>query len=202
VDGNIIVSDRTFFKCVAEPSVSGTDAARVEFGLIRVAPGFKLASVQDELRKVLPDDVQVLTKQELSDRVRAFWADSKPVGYVFGMGTFVGFLIGVTICYQILFTGIVDHMPQYATLKAIGYTNGYLIKIVLQEALYLGAFGFFPGMLCSLGIYAVLESVSGIRMRLTSLRIAEIFVLTLLMCAVSAMIAIRKVINSDPAEVF
>jgi putative ABC transport system permease protein len=202
VDGNILVSDRTFFKCIGDPHALGTDAARVEFGLIRVAPGYSVAAVQDQLTQALPDDVQVLTKKELADRVKAYWASSKPVGYVFGLGTFVGFLIGITICYQLLYTDIVDHMPQYATLKAIGYTNGYLTLIVLQEALYLGVLGFLPGVFCSLAIYAVLESVSGILMRLTPGRIAVVFVLTLVMCSVSGMIALRKVINSDPAEVF
>jgi putative ABC transport system permease protein len=93
-------------------------------------------------------------------------------------------------------------MPQYATLKAIGYTNRYLTGIVLREAVYLGVLGFFPGVLCSLALYAALESVSGIMMRLTPFRGGIVFVLTIVMCVLSGMIAIRKVINSDPAEVF
>jgi putative ABC transport system permease protein len=203
VDGIIIGSDRTFFKDVADPRTPGaTDAPRVDFGLLRVAPGYNPLAVRAEVRRALPDDVEVLTKQELSDRVKDYWANSKPVGYVFGMGTFVGFLIGVTICYQLLYNDIVDHMPQYATLKAIGYTNSYLTKIVLQEAVYLGVLGFVPGLVCSLAIYALLESASGILMRLTLFRVAAIFVLTLVMCILSGLIAIRKVINSDPAEVF
>src|SRR5262249_3621389 len=129
-DGNIIVSARTFAKCFSEPRTGGAELSRVEFGLIRVGLGYDIAAVRDELVKALPDDVRVLTRQELADLVKKFWADSKPVGYVFGMGTFVGFLIGVTICYQILYTDIMDHLPQYATLKAIGYPNGYLVKIV------------------------------------------------------------------------
>jgi putative ABC transport system permease protein len=202
VDGNILVSDRTFFKCVGDPRTAATEASRVEFGLIRVAPGYDVAAVQANLKSALPDDVQVLTRDQLADTVKNFWANSKPVGFVFGMGTFVGFLIGVTICYQILYTDIVDHLPQYATLKAIGYPNSYLVKVVLQEALYLGVIGFFPGVLCSLGVYALLQLYSGILMRLTPGRMVLVFVLTVVMCALSGTIAIRKVINSDPAEVF
>ncbi|MCI0459600.1 MAG: ABC transporter permease DevC [Gemmataceae bacterium] len=202
VDGDIIISDRTFFKSVADPRAGGTEGSLVEFGLIRITPGYDVAEVRAQLERALPDDVLVLTKAELTDRVKTYWADTKPVGYVFGLGTFVGFIIGVTICYQILFSDIVDHLPQYATLKAVGYGNNYLVKIVLQEAVYLGVIGFFPGMLVSLGLYALLQHLSGILMQLTVGRAVMVFVLTVVMCAVSGTIAIRKVINSDPAEVF
>jgi putative ABC transport system permease protein len=201
-DGYIIVSDLTFFKCFPNAKAGGTEASRVEFGLVAVTPGYDVEKVQADLQKALPNDVRVLTKQELADRVKHFWASSKPVGYVFGLGTFVGFLIGVTICYQILFTDIVDHLPQYATLKAIGYPNSYLVKLVLQQAIYLGIIGFFPGLVCSLGIYALLQGSTGILMQLTPGRVVMVFVLTVAMCALSGLIAIRKVISSDPAEVF
>jgi putative ABC transport system permease protein len=202
VDGNIITADRTFFKCLGDPRVAGTDASRVEFGLVRIAPGRKADEVRHEIVKTLPADVHVLTKRELIDRVKDYWGNSKPVGYVFGLGTFVGFVIGVTICYQILYTGIVDHLPQYATLKAIGYPNRYLVKVVLLEALYLATIGFFPGMLASLGVYAGIQYLSAIPMHLTVPRAAIVFVLTIVMCVTSGTIAIRKAITSDPAEVF
>ena len=198
VDGIILVSERTFFRCLGDPG----DAARVEFGLVRVRPGHRPEAVRDALVRALPDDVSVLTKGELVARVKDYWANSKPVGAVFGLGTVVGFLIGVTICYQLLYTDIVDHMPQYATLKAMGYGNGYLTGVVLREAVYLAVLGFLPGLLCSVALYAVLEAASGILMRLSVYRVSMVFVLTVLMCAVSGLIAIRKVIDSDPAEVF
>jgi putative ABC transport system permease protein len=202
VDGTILVSDRTFFKCISDPRYVGVERSQVEFGLIRVASGYEAAAVRDALLQALPNDIQVLTRQELAERVKEYWGNSKPVGYVFGLGTFVGFLIGVTICYQVLYTDIVDHLPQFATLRAIGYHNRYLIHVVLQEALFLGIIGFLPGMLCSMGVYAILQAVTGIRMQLTVGRIVLVFVLALVMCALSGIIAIRKAINSDPADVF
>src|SRR5207244_420830 len=113
------------------------EVSKVDFGLVRLAPGAKVAEVQAALQQALPDDVKVMTKQELIDQVKDYWGNSKPVGYVFGLGTLVGFIIGVTICYQILYTDIMDHLPQFAALKAIGYDNRYLFKVVLQSALYL-----------------------------------------------------------------
>jgi putative ABC transport system permease protein len=108
----------------------------------------------------------------------------------------------VTICYQILYIDIMDHLPQYATLKAMGYSNGFLVKLVLQEAVYLGFLGFFPALFVSSGVYAYLQAISGIRMRLTADRMALVLGLTVLMCAVAGLLAIRKATRSDPAECF
>src|SRR5262249_39553112 len=153
----MIVSDKTFLKCFANP-VIGADERKIEFGLLKLKAGADPWKVRNELRTTLEDDVQVMTKQEFIDQVIHYWATAQPVGYVFGMGMLVGFLIGVTICYQILFTDIMDHAPQYATLKAIGYSNGYLIRLVLWQATYLALMGFFPGLLASLAAYSLLQA--------------------------------------------
>ncbi len=209
VDGNVFVSDQTFFKTFAsEPYLSGKQTtglpviSKVDFGIVKVRAGADVLRVQRELQNSLEKDVVVLTKDEFMGQVKKYWGESKPVGYVFGMGTIVGFFIGVTICYQILFTDINDNLPQYATLKAMGYGNNFLAKIVFQQALILALFGFVPGLLVSLGIYALLQKLSGILMLLTPGRGAMVFVLTVVMCLVSAGIAIRKVMKSDPAELF
>jgi putative ABC transport system permease protein len=204
IDGNLITSDRTFFKVFGNPISPGQAASRVELGLLKVKPGHDPRAVRDELNRLLGanDDVRVLTKQDFLDQIVHFWATSQPVGYVFGLGMFVGFVIGVTICYQVLYTDIMDHLPQYATLKAIGYSDGYLKKIVLQEAVILAVLGYFPGLLISQAAYGMIETASGIQMRLNFGRCLLVLVLTIIMCAVSGLIAVRKVIRSDPTEVF
>jgi putative ABC transport system permease protein len=201
-DGNLIVGEQTFAKCYADPRTGASPLDRVEFGLVKVVPGADPVAVRDALRKRLPGDVRVLTKQEFVDQIKDYWATSQPVGFVFGMGMVVGFFIGVTICYQILYTDVVDHLPQYATLKAMGYSNRFLIGVTVQEAVYLGVLGFFPGLLVSVGGYAALHATSGMLMKLSAGRIALVFVLTVLMCAVSGLLAIRRVLRADPAEVF
>jgi putative ABC transport system permease protein len=213
IDGNVIVSSTTFFKCfdesgpntstptTADPSAL-TVESKVEFGVLKVRPGADIHKVQRELQQELPDDVRVLTRDEFIDDVKSYWGTSKPVGYVFGLGMFVGFLIGVTICYQILYSDINDRLPQYATLKALGYSNRYLVSVVQGQAFYLSLFGFGPGLLCGFAIYKVLENVSGILMVLTPGRILLVFILTVAMCQVSALIAVRRVLNADPADVF
>jgi putative ABC transport system permease protein len=202
VDGDAIVSDRTFVNAFGNPADPTERRTLVEFGLLKVRPGEDVAAVQRAVIGVLPTDVRVLTKRELVELVEQYWNASKPVGAVFGLGMFVGFLIGVAICYQILYTDILDNLPQYATLKAIGYQNRAVVTLVLRKALYLGALGFVPGMFVSLGLYSALHAYSGIRMDLTPGRTFIVLLTTLGMCLVSAAIAIRKVVQTDPAEVF
>ncbi len=201
-NGNLLVSDQTFFNCFANPVNNDLPTSQVEFGLIKLCAGADVVAVQKALRARLPDDVLVLTKQELINRVIRFWATAQPIGFVFILGTVVGFFIGVTICYQILYTDIMDHLPQYATLKAMGYATPYLVRVVLQEATYLGLLGFFPGLLAAFAAYAALEFASGMLIRLTFARAILVLVLTVLMCCVSAVLALSKLIRSDPAEVF
>jgi putative ABC transport system permease protein len=201
-DGNLIVSDRTFFNTFGQPGDVANEAAHVEFGLLKVAADRDVRTVQRAVIAALPSDVRVLTKDEFVGLIVNFWGTSKPVGYVFGLGMAVGFLIGVTICYQILYTDILDTLPQFATLKAIGYHNRQLVRIVLAKAMYLGVLGFIPGLAISLAMYAFLQAYSGIRMELTVLRTLLVLLATVAMCLVAAGIAIRRVIHSDPAEVF
>jgi putative ABC transport system permease protein len=200
-DGTALVSDRTFFKCFPDRG-RGPAPSRVTFGLLRLEPGADPVAVRDALRRDLPGDVRVLTRQELADLVRDYWATNQPIGYVFGLGTLVGFAIGVVICYQVLYTAVVERYPQYATLKAIGYGNGFLARVVLQEALYLALLGFVPGLLASAAVYAGLEAVSGLVLRLTPARVALLLAFTCAMCGASGALAVRKLLRSDPAEVF
>jgi len=200
-DGNVIVSDRTFFNTF-DAATGDDERSRVDFGLLKVAEGQDVLAVQRAVIEALPSDVHVLTKDEFVGLIINFWGTSKPVGYVFGLGMVVGFLIGVAICYQILYTDIVDNLPQFATLKAIGYHNRQLVWLVLEKAMYLGVLGFIPGLAISIAMYAFLQAYSGIRMELTILRTLLVMLATVAMCLVSAGIAIRRVVNSDPAEVF
>lgn len=202
VDGNIIVSDRTFVNAFGNAANPAARRSRVELGLLRIRPDADAGIVQRAVTNALPSDVMVLTKQEFIDFTTRYWNSSKPVGAVFGLGMVIGFLIGVAICYQILYTDISDHLPQYATLKAIGYENRRLVQLVLRKAVYLGILGFVPGLTVSVLAYAILRAAAGITMDLTWPRTLVVLAATLGMCLVSAAIAIRKVVRTDPAELF
>ena len=83
------------------------------------------------------------------------------------MGVAVGFVIGIFICYQILYTDITDHLPQLATMKALGYHSRDLVRLVLTQAMLLGVIGFIPALVMTFGLYSILTAITGIVTKLT-----------------------------------
>src|SRR5262249_29326794 len=122
--------------------------------------------------------------------------------FIFGLGLGVGFLVGVVICSQTLYTGVVDRMALFGTLKAIGYTNGYLIRLVTGEALLLSLLSFVPAVVISSMLYNLLVSATGFEMVLNVRRVLLVMALTVGMSMAAAVIALRKAVTADPAEVF
>jgi len=201
-DGNLLMSDRNFGKFF--PYRLSTEGAlrRVDIGLLQLAAGVDPLSVQRAVGQVVPADVVVLTKAQVRAQERAYWQNSTPIGFVFTLGTAVGFVIGVMICYQILFTDVMDHLPQFATLKAIGYTHWQLIAVVLQEAFLLACVGFLPGVGLTHVLYTVLAGLTGLPFFLTIWRGGLVLLLAIALALVAGITAVRKVLATDPAEVF
>ncbi len=199
--GSLIVSAETFGRYLrSRPPLLGLD--HVDVGLVRLSPDADRRQVRLALQRLLGDEVDVLTKEEFMDREKHFWRSSTPVGGVFGFGVGMGFLVGLVICYQILSTDIRDNLPAYATLRAIGYPNRYLAWVVFEESLLLALLGFLPGLLVSWAAFAVLRYRTGLPMSLAPDRVALIFFLTVALCVVSGMLAVRQAQEADPAEVF
>jgi putative ABC transport system permease protein len=197
IDGTIITSDLNFLRMFPT-----RDRGLIDIGLIRVKPGVDPTAVRDGLREVLPHDVEVLTKAELLAREINYWATTTPIGFVFNFGVVIGVVVGAIIVYQILFADISEHLPEYATLKAMGFTNGYVVSVVVQQACLLALLGYVPGFLVSAGLYHLTATATRLPMELTVGTGLLVLGLTVGMCVTSAAIAMRKVRSADPAEIF
>jgi putative ABC transport system permease protein len=202
-DGNLIMSDSTYARLFPMPQPWRSALDQVEIGLIHLREGADPTRVRDALRAMLPrEEVAVLTRTELAQQEQQFWNESTPVGYVFRLGMFLGFLVGVIICGQILAADVADHHAEYATLKAIGYPDSYLTWVVLQAAILLSICGFIPGLLMSAAGYELLAAWTSLPMHLTVARAATVLGWTLVMGGLSGMGAMRKIYVTDPAKVF
>jgi putative ABC transport system permease protein len=197
IDGSVVTSDVNFLRLFPART-----RGKIDLGLVRLARPEDALRVQAELRALLAPDVLVLTRDEFIARDRGYLYGTTPIGYVFGFGSIVGVIVGAIIVYQILFSDISDHLAEYATLKALGYRNGFLSAVVLQQGLLLGALGFPPGLAISLGLYRLASTATRLPIYLTWERGLGVFALTLGMCAVSALLAVRRARSADPAEVF
>jgi putative ABC transport system permease protein len=171
-------------------------------GLIRLHDGADAALVRNGLREYLPKDVLVMTKADFVERERNYWDTATPIGYIFAFGAIMGFVVGAIIVYQILFADVSEHLNEYATLRALGYPNRFVSGIVIQQAIILGVLGYIPGVLAVTWLYGKAATATSLPLYVTTDRALTVFIMTLTMCAISAVLALRKVRRLDPADVF
>lgn len=196
-DGNVIASDSTFLKLFPDRKPD-----RIEVGLVQVKPGVNVAQVQTQLRAELGDVVRVLTPEEFAAIEKQYWESQGAIGFIFGLGVIVGFIVGLVIVYQILYTDVVNHLPEYATLKAMGYGDDYFLGVLLQEALILAILGYIPGFFISIGLYQIAYWGTLLPIGMKLERAIFVLVLTITMCTISGAIALQKLRAADPADIF
>jgi putative ABC transport system permease protein len=195
-DGNLLMSQTTWSQATRRRT------AQVELISVKLEPSADPKRVVAELSAHLPDDVLVLDREGMIAHESAFWAHTAPVTPVFGVGLLVGFLVGIVICYQILYTDVHDHWGEISTLRAIGFTDGFIKAIVVSEALLLSLIAALPGVLLGFVVYEVMESVVGLKLRMTLGRVAFVTGLSVVMCLISSQFALRRALEADPAELF
>ena len=196
-DGMLITSDQTFLRFFPK-----RDAGTVTVGLIDLSEGADLLQVKRDLAAYLPDDVKVFTAEEYIDFEVNEIQTNSPIGAIFSIGSVMGFAVGVIIVYQVLATDVSAHMGEYATFRAMGYGQNYLLGVVFEEALIMSLLGFIPSVGVALGLYQLTSAATSLPMLMTSARVAGIFIATVLMCGVSGAIATRKLQGADPADIF
>lgn len=201
-NGTLIISEADFLDLFPERRGASVGDMRVDIGLIKVKPGVDIEPLRVALDDALPDDVDVLTKREFVDKERAFWRMVTPIGIIFTIGVVIGFIVGLMICYQILFSDITDRLPEFATLKAIGYSQRDLFQIVIDQALLLSLFGYVCGIIVSFFLYWWVGQWTGLPMRMNIGGIVVVFLFTVIMCVASGFVAVRRLLTVDPAELF
>jgi putative ABC transport system permease protein len=197
IDGTVITSDDNWLRLFP-----GRSRNEIQLGLIRLKQGADANQVRDSLAEYLPGDVLVMTKQQFVQREKAYWNSATPIGYIFAFGAIMGFVVGAIIVYQILFADVSEHLNEYATLRAIGYRNRFVSGIVLQQAVILAVLGYLPGLAVVYWLYGKAAAATNLPLYITQERALTVFLMTLAMCAISAMMAVRKVQRLDPADVF
>jgi putative ABC transport system permease protein len=196
-DGNLITSNSTFLRLFPDRQPN-----QIDVGILNLNPNADIEQIQANLRATLPNDILVLTHKEFVEHEKKFWETNSPIGFIFGFGAIIGFVVGTVIVYQILYSDVSDHLPEYATLKAMGYTDRYLITVLIQESLILAVLGFIPGLALSTGLYYVAKSATLLPIGMTASRALTVLILTVVMCAASGGIAMRKLQAADPADIF
>jgi len=195
-NGMLVTSEETL------ADFTGFPRDRVTLGLVSLEPGADPAAVQRQLTALLPNDVRVFTREEIGEHERRYWMELTSVGQFLGVAVALAVVVGAIFVYQMMAADIRGMMPEYATVKALGYRPYYLTAIVLWQALLLALFGYLPGLIASFGMYYVTRNFGGIPTQMTGERVVLVLVMTCGMCLASGALAVRKVHGAEPADLF
>ncbi len=192
-----IVSDHTYCRLLP-----GRRVDRPNLIFVKANQGQSIERLAHRLRLSVGPDVRVWTQPEIIAAEKNYFVNIKPIGIMFRSGTVVGFLVGAVTLYQILSTQVASHIRELATMKAMGYPDRSVFGLVVLEGFIYAVFGFIPAYFGGEVLYKVLREAAKVPVSMTVERAITVFVLTLIMCAISSMLAARKVRTADPAELF
>ena len=158
--------------------------------------------VARHLREILPPDAQVLTRAELFEHETNHWVTLTSTGLIFGFGVIVALIVGLVILNQTLSTQITRQLPQYATLKAMGYTDRDLTDIVVTLAVIMSTIGFIPASAMATVLYAVVRRLTILPIEMTSARMVGVLAIAWIISVLSALLALRVMRRADPVDLF
>jgi len=195
-NGMLMSSEETFNRFLMRRE------GEVNFGLVQLRSGADRDAVLNELRAVLPSDLRIFTRDEMNEQERRYWLRVTSVGQFLLVAVILAVVVGVIFVYQMMATDIRNMLPEYATVKALGYQPRYLTAVVLWQAMLLALLGYLPGFFASMALYSLARNWGGIPTSMTVEAAGGVLVLTCAMCLVSGFLALRKVRSADPADLF
>ncbi|QDU63053.1 FtsX-like permease family protein [Planctomycetes bacterium Pan216] len=196
-DGNLVMHESNFFRYFPEQSPQ-----RVHLGAIDLREGASPSQVKERIIKSLPGDIDVLTKEELAHAEHRHWMKNTSAGQIFLVSLFVAFVVGILLSYQVIHNEVKDNIKQFAMLRAIGYSNLYIASVVLTQALFFGVAGLIPGALLGSLLFQTLEETSRLSIQVTPERVLLVSILTIAMCLLASVAAVRRVLVVDPVELY
>ena len=195
-DGLLITSDINYSHIFNEP------LEKVHFGLINIDSKTQVEIILEKISAQLPINLRVMTMQNFMDLEKEYWSKATPIGFIFNILAVISFIFGGIIVYQIIYTQVSDYLYVYATLKAIGYANHYLMMTVIQEAFIMAILGYMPGFCISIALYSFIKDATRLPLAMSLTRGLIVLFLTLTMCSLAGVLAVNKIRSADPADLF
>lgn len=196
-DGNVFTTHANFQRLF--PHVGNS---RCHIGVLKLHSPLSATDIAAQVQTLLGKEVHVMTRAQMVAAERSFMILNDPVDDIMGMIAAISFFVGMIIVYQILYTDVVNHLPQFATLKAMGFSSFFLLRIILSEGLILSILGFWPGLLLAFGLAHLSEQATLLPVSISNGNIIFVFATAMLMCTFAALMSIRKITAIEPASVF
>lgn len=204
----ILMSHDGFNRLSAERITSIEPSDQVSMILVTLRPGSSIAQASARIKERLArmdgraSTYKVITVDEAIAEERWHWYVRTPIGVIFAIGVALSVVVGGVICYMVLAADVIARLPEYATLKAIGYSNRYLVITLLGQASWLATLAFPPAVMAALVLYQLTSYFSGIEIYMTFPRLLFVGLLSLLMCSTAGWLALRKMTKAEPANLF
>lgn len=196
-NGSVLMSDQNFKRFYPKRALY-----EISLGLVTLESGADINSIIAQIRNFIPRNILILSRVEVERRDQHYWLTSTSIGIIVSFGVLTAFLVGAVIVYQVLNADVMERLPEYATLKALGYSNQKLATIVIKQSIIVAILGYITGLFFALGVYQIMRSATSLPVQMSITNILLILFLTLLMCNISAIISLQKVIKLDPSDVF
>jgi putative ABC transport system permease protein len=174
-------------------------ANAVTYVLVKVAPGVTPESVKARIDAI--PHLAAYTTSEMSKRTRMYWSSRTGVGAGFFTTAVLGVIVGFVVVGQILYSGTLQYLREYGTLKAMGARNMAVVRVILSQAMISAALGFVVGGVLAVGMQAAMKGANLTVALFPGLYVATL-VVTIVMCSFAALLSIVKVLRLDPASVF
>jgi len=195
IDGSIIANYTD--SLLAFP---GADIQNITLGLIILKPEADPQIILNILRLNLPNDIKILTREELFNVEKTYWSQRTPIGFSLNMMLIMAFIIGMGVIFEVLDSNVASNLKEYAALKAMGYTHQYLVKIVFQQALIIATFSYLLGFFVSLPLYKISREITHLPIIMTIAKCLFVLNIIIIMCVLAGILAIGKTRGADPAE--
>lgn len=196
-NGNFVTS-LIYMRILSSRDLEG----RLSIGLVKLKPGSNPQTAAAEIARTLPADVTVLTLPDFIHREDRYWDDFTAIGFIIPASLFVSIVVGAAVIYQILYTNVSDHLREYATLKAIGFPHRALARVILQQAMIFSLLGYPPGVVLAHLLMWFGKWTTGLTFILPRSELMIAFFLTCLMGFASGLLALRRLQQANPADVF
>ena len=178
----------------------GIPSTMVSYLLVKLRPGADLEHVRHDLQASLPDS-EVLTPAEFNERSRSYWLLGTGAGAALFAGAILGIIVGVVIVAQTLYSSTKDHLDEFATLRAMGSSNGYIYSVIIYQAVLNAVIGFAFATLIGFSVVEFTRS-GALPVLITPMLVLVMLVLTVVVCIAAALGAIFRVVRIDPVMVF
>jgi len=168
--------------------------------LVRVAPGADAAAVAHAIERDIPD-ATALPTPEWEQRTRDYWMFGTGAGVTVLIAAGLGLLVGLVVVAQTIYAATVDHIREYGTLKAMGASNTYLYRVIVQQAVVSAVTGYALAMAVAIPV-ALLSQAGTTAILLPWTLVLALFLFTVVMCVMASIISINTVMRLEPALVF